>query len=292
MKENLKEQILKKLPFLFPIYVFAGLFFRCYQLKNELLFDGSLVEGAYMHRVLIALSLIVPLAFALSCWTLKKLRCHSSCFTDNGVWVSLQIIAGVGLIGSNLLQFGQELPPFFMVTRMSTLLVESLPWLGIAAGLCVIAFAILCKCHRTPSPLLYMLVSIYLVVRLIVRFQNWNTDPSIHDYAYELLAAICTMLGCFQVAGFGFNKGKRAITAFWCSCAVFFTGISLADALEDLPELCALLSLLILSFTMAIQLLYAREDIEEPAEEETSAKELTEEDTPADLPPEDHSPEF
>jgi hypothetical protein len=206
--------------------------------------------------------------------------------------VVLQIIAGVGLIGSNLLQFGQELPPFFPVTRMSTLLVESLPWLGIAAGLCVIAFAILCKCHRTPSPLLYMLVSIYLVVRLIVRFQNWNTDPSIHDYAYELLAAICTMLGCFQVAGFGFNKGKRAITAFWCSCAVFFTGISLADALEDLPELCALLSLLILSFTMAIQLLYAREDIEEPTEEAPSAKDLPEEDTPADLPPEDHSPEF
>ena len=76
-----------------------------------------------------------------------------------------------------------------------------------------------------------MIASIYLVVRLIVYFQEWNIDPSIHDYAFQLLAAICCMLAAVQLAGFSFDKGKRRMTLFWALSAVVFCGITTADML-------------------------------------------------------------
>ena len=76
-----------------------------------------------------------------------------------------------------------------------------------------------------------MIASVYLVVRLIVCFQEWNIDPSVHDYCFQLLAAICCMLAAFQLAGFSFDKGKRRMSLFWSLSAVVFCGISAADML-------------------------------------------------------------
>ena len=106
-----------------------------------------------------------------------------------------------------------------------------IPLLGVACAVTLVAFARKCLRHEKPSPLLYMIVSIYLVVRLIVNFQKWSTDPSLNDFVYHLFAAISCMLAAFQLAGFSFGKGKRRITLFWSLCAVYFSAISIVDCL-------------------------------------------------------------
>lgn len=62
-----------------------------------------------------------------------------------------------------------------------------IPLLGVVCAVTLVAFARKCLRHEKPSPLLYMIVSVYLIVRLIVNFQKWSTDPSLNDFVYHLV---------------------------------------------------------------------------------------------------------
>ena len=151
--------------------------------------------------------------------------------------------------------------------------------LGLAAAACVATFAITCLFGKKPSALLFMIASLYTVVRLILQFQSWNTDPSVAVYCYQLLAAICTMLGIFQLAGFSFDKGKRRITLFWCLSAVFFCGISVADTLanRNIGEIILNASLLLLMVGASWQLLFCKGAAPMPLPEEEISSEDAEE---------------
>ena len=133
--------------------------------------------------------------------------------------------------------------------------------MGILAAVCLALFSYRCYLGQKPSALLYMAVSLYLVVRLIVRFQAWNTDPSIHDYCYALLANISAMLAAFHMGGFSFDKGKRRMSLFWIVCSLFFCSVTLADAVHDvdLGELFVHLALILMLVFNLDQLLFARE---------------------------------
>lgn len=269
MKNETVKALVKKVPFLLLLYIFGGCFCRWYQLKNELLFDGSLAEGAFMQRVLPLLTLTFLVGFAFILYGLKNNPSHKDCFSRHPIPVMLQILAGGILAAGNTLQLIVGREPASIYTQISIALTKFVPYLGLIAGLCIILFALLTLWGKNPSPLLYMLVSIYLVVQLIVCFQEWNMDPSIHDYAYKLLAAITCMLGCFQIAGLCFRKGNRRITIFWNLCAMFFCSVSLPDYVGDTSELLINISLLVLTLTQGIQLLYAPD----PKEEEESSPE-------------------
>ena len=117
------------------------------------------------------------------------------------------------------------------LTQLQKTMNLLIPLLGAACAVTLVAFARKCLRHEKPSPLLYMIVSVYLIVRLIVNFQKWSTDPSLNDFVYHLFAAISCMLAAFQLAGFSFGKGKRRITLFWALCAVYFSAISVIDCL-------------------------------------------------------------
>ncbi|MBR6825783.1 MAG: hypothetical protein IKM59_04465 [Oscillospiraceae bacterium] len=275
-KESFKA-LAKTIPMLLLMYMLAGGFFRWYQLKNELLYDGSLIEGAFIHRVLPLLSLTLAVGFGFILWGLDKLTTHRECFSRKAPAIGGQILAGCLLIGGNLAELilGQE--PVSLYTKVSLALTQSVPYLGLVAGVCVILFALRSMKGAIPSPGLYMLVSVYLVVRLIVCFQAWNMDPSIHDYAYKLLAAIASMLGVFQIAGFGFGKGKRRMTAFLCLCGAFFCAVSVPDCFGKLPELLTNLALLILVLTHGMQLLFPpkAEAVGEPTAENPTREEAS-----------------
>ena len=120
-----------------------------------------------------------------------------------------------------------------------------------------------------------MAVSVYLILRLIVHFQAWNTDPSVHDYCFKLLASICCMLGAFQLAGFSFEKGHRRITVFWTLCAVVFSCVSLPDAYLNgtADELLINVSLMFIMAVSGVQLLLCKEPKEVPVSETEAAEE-------------------
>ena len=117
--------------------------------------------------------------------------------------------------------------------------------------------------EKAPSPLLYMIISLYLVLRLLICFQEWNTDPSVHHYGYQLLAIICSMLGCFQLAGFGFDKGRRRISLFYTIGAVLFCAITVADTLDNVSDALINGAFLLSMGTSAVRLLFAEEPTEE-----------------------------
>lgn len=266
-----RKQIIGWMLLIFPV---LGFFFRSYQLRYELLFDGSLTDGAFVHDILLILTLCYAIGCALLLLRLKKLSAHRQCFTKHRLFNTLQMIAALGLFLGNLLLWigGREPASLYTVAdSMATLL----PILGIVSACCLFSFALLCIQGRKPSALLYMIGSLYLVVRLVVCFQEWNADPSVHDYAYQLLAVICCMLGSFQLAGFGFDKGKRRMTLFWTLCAVFFCGITVADTFGNAAEMLINLALLASMALSSVQLLFANEDapaVEEAAQESPAAK--------------------
>ncbi len=238
---------------------------RYLQRKNELLPDGSLIEGAYLHTVLMLVSICAALGSAFLLWKLAKHTSWEQFFHNKILLTVLFGGAGILLIGNVLLWIrGAEATSLYGSTSpdFSNFLNKLLPPLGIAAAGCIGFYAYKCYLNEKPSPLLYMCASLYLIVRLIVCFQAWNTDPSIHDYCYALLAAISTMLATFHLAGFSFDKGKRRMTLFWLKCAVHFCFISLADAIyaADLGELLITASLLLIMAVNTSQLLFAKEE--------------------------------
>lgn len=213
----------------------AGAVLRGRQLLYELQPDGSLAAGSAMHIVLAILSGVwLAGAIALLLPLAKKTQ-WKDCFRTSFVPNLLQLVAaGLLILGNILLWIEGRQPTTAFATQspaVSKALSAMLAPLGIVSALCIGSFAFSCLRGKRPSPLLYMIASVYLVVRLIVCFQEWNIDPSVHDYAFQLLAAICCMLATFQLAGFSFDRGKRRITLFWSLSAVVFCSITVSDTL-------------------------------------------------------------
>ena len=169
----------------------------------------------------------------------------------------IPLVAAAVLLFANLIIVFKGITPASAYAtsapEFSNFLNRLMPPLGIVAAVCIALFSYKCFVGQKPSAVLCMLISVYLVIRLIVSFQAWNTDPSIHDYCFALLANICAMLATCHVAGFSFDKGKSRISLFWIVTALFFCSITLADSLHDadLGELFVHIALiLMLSFNL------------------------------------------
>ncbi len=246
------------------LFSLCGFLLRSYQLKWELLYDGSLTDGAFVHRVLPLLCVLFLAGTAFLLFrALGKLPKHEQCFAPCTVTTVVQILAGLCLFGGNLyLQLmGRDPVPEYVV--ISETMLQLLPWAGMLAGVCLILYSVAALRETTPSPLFYMIISLYLVLRLLICFQEWNTDPSVHHYGYQLLAVICSMLGSFQLAGFGFEKGRRRMSLFFAIGAVLFCTITVADLMENLSECLVNLAFLGSMTTSAARLLFADEPTEE-----------------------------
>ena len=213
------------------VFSISGLLLRYLQITGEILPDGSLVKGAFLHYILLALTVCFIVGTAVLLRRMPKTVSWKQSFRPMPAFALLHILAaGLLLIGNVVLLIEGPAPasPYVVTSPgFSSFLNRALPVLGIAAAVCLGVFVFRAQAGQRPSPLLYMCASLYLVIRLIVCFQAWNTDPSIHDYCYMLLAAICTMLAAFQLAGFSFDRGKSRMTLFWTLCSVLFCSMSL-----------------------------------------------------------------
>lgn len=94
-----------------------------------------------------------------------------------------------------------------------------------------LAFTGYCRLnHRRPGFLFHALICIFLILRLICRYRSWSSDPQLQDYACELLATICLMLGAYHRAAFDLNMGSRRALQFWGLAGTFFAIVSLAGS--------------------------------------------------------------
>jgi len=253
----------------------AGFLIRRRQLLTELLPDGSLAEGSSLHILLAVLSGVFFVGLVAFLYPLPKKESWRQVFPAAVVPNLLLLVSAVGLVAGNVILWRSgDAAAANVVTQspeVSRALAALLPPLGVVSALCFVIFAILRMAGKKPSPLLFMIASLYLIIRLIVCFQVWNTDPSIHDYAFQLLAAICCMLGCFQLAGFSFDRGHSRMSLFWTLSATAFCAYTAADTLHAgaLSNVLINASFLLAMATCSACLLLTDAPLPEPEAEET-----------------------
>lgn len=264
----------------------AGFLIRRRQLATELLPDGSLAEGSALHILLIVLSGVFFVGLVAFLFPLPKKVSWLQVFPADPLPNVLLILSALALIVGNVHLWASGVPSAAVVVtqspEVSSALATVLPPLGIVSAICFIVFAVLRICGKKPSPLLFMIASVYLIVRLIVCFQVWNTDPSIHDYAFQLLAAICCMLGCFQLAGFSFDRGHLRMCLFWTLGATAFCAFTVADTVRDgtLSNILVNAAFLVIMATCSVCLLLTDGPLPEPEPEEAPSEETPEESLP------------
>lgn len=242
----------------------TGFLLRRRQLAVELMPDGTLVAGSYLYILLIVLVFVMIAGLTALLLPLRRLKRCEQVFSSLMLPNLIQAFSTLGLLCGNVLLWVQGRAPTSAFSAQSPEIADTmsllLPPLGLAGALCIGAAALLRMRDRKPSAMLYIVASVYLALRLIVCFQEWTVDPSIHDYCFQLFAAICCMLGTFQLGGFCMDRGKRRICLFWTLSAVIFCSITLADLLAHgaLDELLITLSLLLFMANSSMQLLFGR----------------------------------
>lgn len=92
-------------------------------------------------------------------------------------------------------------------------------------ALCFVGY---CRCKGShPSLLFHVLVSIYLLLRLVWMYRQWSSDPQLQDYVFQLLALACLMLASYNRSAFDANMGVRRAYVIFNLTSVYFCFVSL-----------------------------------------------------------------
>lgn len=98
---------------------------------------------------------------------------------------------------------------------------------GLIAAL-MLAYSGYCRIKaKQPSVLVHIVISLYLMMRLIGLYRHWNSDPQMLDYCFPLLAIASLMLATYHRATFNADSGKRRPYAFFSLAAVYFSCLSM-----------------------------------------------------------------
>lgn len=116
--------------------------------------------------------------------------------------------------------------------------------LSAAAGICLVAGAILCRKEHT-QPLILLAVPVCLLVRLILVYRLRSTDPVLADYYLEILGLMFLILAVYRLSGFAVQMGRPRLFAF-------YAGVTAVLALTMLPDGVSSAGLLMLGGALAL----------------------------------------
>lgn len=105
--------------------------------------------------------------------------------------------------------------------------------LGVLSGICLLVVSYLRHQRKPVAPPLELIPEVYLVVKLVLNFKGWSTDPIILDYCVLLFALIFVLLGFYYSTGFLFSQGKPRLTLFCCLGACLFSAMAALDGVMD-----------------------------------------------------------
>ena len=105
--------------------------------------------------------------------------------------------------------------------------------LGLFSGICLFVTAWMRSHEKATYPPLELVPDIYLVVKLILNFKGWSTDPIILDYCIMLFAMIFVVLGFYYSTGFLFDLGKPRLTLLFTLCACLFSAVAIVEGVLD-----------------------------------------------------------
>ena len=81
-----------------------------------------------------------------------------------------------------------------------------------------------------PNVMAHVVICVHLMLRLIVMYRQWSSDPQLYDYCFRLLAVVCAMLAVYQRACFDANCGKRPDYTFFNLMSIYFCVICLGGS--------------------------------------------------------------
>lgn len=200
---------------------------RRLQLSRGYDVSGLPVSGSVWTILLCTLSALGVLALLFVCGGLAKRESFARCFPPCRVCFLVSAAAAAALLVGSGVDVVAAIPAPGGALDVLAILPG---FFGILAALCVFLAAVGRMKGARPLSALYLIPFFFLAVRLIVDFKGvWSSDPAILDYCFDLFAMLAAMTATYHLAGFCYDRGRRARTTFWCLTGALFSVLSLAD---------------------------------------------------------------
>lgn len=242
------------LPLLAVVGGAGGFFLRRLELATAFESTGLAIPGAPASIALIVLSVLVILAFALLCRRpVNALPDHAGAFSAQGSWLYLiaMALAAACILVAGVFGLREEL------SWLAPRVLQMLLWIMcLLSFVCTLITALANFRVQVRKYSLALLAPGYtLCIWLVLTYKDYNSEPVLLVYVYELFAIICTMLGIYFAAAFSFGRGRPRRCVFFSLAGIYFSIITLADSRDLTVRLLLIFSILYLLASL-IPLLY------------------------------------
>ena len=184
-----------------------------------------------MHRSIYALIAAAGLYLLLALLCAMRSSCRETgpgaLIYGRGGWICGALASGMILLGAAA-EFWESLVAGPGISAPIMLL------LGLLGGICALITVLHRRRNGARYPAAEIIPVVYLLVKTMLNFKHWSTDPVILDYCVQLFALIFAMLAFFRGAGFVLDQGKPRRTLFNCMAAVFFGAAAMMDGIHAL----------------------------------------------------------
>lgn len=180
-------------------------------------FSGTDQWGLYpaKHPATLIMFLLVALAMGLLFPLLRQSEnalSYSNLFPPNKLSFFGCLVGSVGILANTL----------FTASQTVSLLWASSLIFGVLAAAAMVLTGYLRQKKLRPHYLFYTIVTVYFMLQLICRYQNWNTKPQLVTFFPQLMASVFLMLGFFYRACLDADSRKCREFTFYNLGALFF----------------------------------------------------------------------
>ncbi len=158
---------------------------------------------------------------------------HSLIFSREPWWATASVSAAAGYIACVLWLSATEKHTFTFVAMAA----------GIAASLCCCIIAIVRSQKRKPALALHFPGIAFFIFLLLHEYQQWSAETQLHNYAFQLLALLCTMLAFYQRAALEHRIGKWRQYLFFSRCGILLCLAAVPGSNCGMFYICMALSL-------------------------------------------------
>ena len=209
------------------VFSAAGFALRFVQLRRAYDETGLPAGGSVWTVLLCVCSVLAALWALLLAAGLPKRQEFARCFPQDKPAIGAVIAAAALIFAGSAIDVIRAIPGPGEALSVSAILPG---FCGIFGALAMFLAAAGRLKGAKPLSALYLIPFFFLVIRLIVDFKGgWSSDPTILDYCFDLFAMLAAMTAAYHLAGFCYDRGRRARTAFWCLTGAYFCAVSLAD---------------------------------------------------------------
>ncbi len=220
----------RRLPLFLATLIFSAVGFVLRYLELLRAYDapGLPTAGSGLALALCILCALAVLLLLFGCGALPKRETFARSFPPCAVCFIVSLLAAAALLAGSAAGVWNAIPRGDEPLSVWTALPG---FCGILGALCLFLAAVARFKGTQPITSLYLIPFFFAVVRLIVDFKGgWSSDPAILDYCFDLFAMLAAMSALYHLAGFCFDRGRRARTTFWCLTGVVFLVVSMAGA--------------------------------------------------------------